>query len=60
MKDVSIVANFLSPKQNIHRYKAFPQWTENLNRAKLGDKPKLTADALMGDSEQNGSMFSAI
>ena len=36
MNDISMVANFLSPKVNINRYKAFPQWSESLNRTKLG------------------------
>ena len=32
MKDASMVSNFLKPAVNIHRYKAFPEWTETLNR----------------------------
>ena len=31
MKDVHVVANFLSPTVNINRYKAFPQYTEAIH-----------------------------
>jgi len=39
------MANFLQPKVNISRYKAFPQWTEHLNKAKLGDKKSKDLEA---------------
>ena len=30
MRDVSVVTNFLKPKANINRYKAFPMFTESM------------------------------
>ena len=35
------MTNFLQPKVNINRYKAFPQWTAHLTKVKLGDKQQV-------------------
>ena len=41
MQDVTLASHFLAPQVNINQYKAFPSWTETMNRAKLRDKNKL-------------------